>query len=342
MNRTRLLWLAAGALLVIAGALQLSAQRNRPPAPAQEAPLIAGLAGELDAVNTVSVRKGAAVTLRLTDKQWTVAERGDYPADAAKVRKLLLALGDAKIVEEKTSNPENFAVIGVEDPAKPGAASTEITVAARDGSHAIILGKPTGQGNFARRSGDNQSFVIEPAIFAEAEPRAWIEPRLIDLQASAIQRIDVKQAGGASYSIRRVKAGADDFELQGVPPGRKAVDSRALAPSATLLSGLTAEDVAPAGDIDFGKPIEATLTFADGKVLTLDGAQAADKRWIRVTACPDPGLEARTRDRAFLVASYRYDAIFRPLEQLLVPKEAPKGKLKDNAASQKTPPHVRP
>src|SRR5258708_25761455 len=99
-----------------------------------------------------------SVTMHEKDGRWTVAERGDYPADVAKLRKLLLALSDAKIVEEKTSNPANFAVIGVEDPSSPAATGAEISVTARDGKHAVIIGKPVGGGNFAPRRRDNSRY----------------------------------------------------------------------------------------------------------------------------------------------------------------------------------------
>lgn len=116
--------LLIGALAVIAGALYLNSNRNPPPLDARGLPLLPTLAAELDSVTTLSVRKGGAapgVTLHKVAGQWAVAERGDYPADVAKLRKLLLALGDARIVERKTSTPANFAIIGVEDPAQPGA-----------------------------------------------------------------------------------------------------------------------------------------------------------------------------------------------------------------------------
>ena len=38
-----------------------------------------------------------------------------------------------------------------------------------------------------------------------------------------------------------------------------------------------------------------------------------------------PRSRPKTQGRAFEVAGYRYDAIFRPLEQLLVPKESRPG-----------------
>jgi len=325
MSRGRLLWLLGVALLVISGALYLNSRRNEEPAPSRGKALLPTLANELDSVAELRVRKGGAapsVTVHKKGDQWTVAERGDYPADVAKLRKLLVALGDAKIVEEKTSNPANFSIIGLEDPAKAGATGAEVTVVARDGSHAVIIGNPIGQGDFARLSGDNQSVIVEPAISVETEPRLWIDGRLLDMPAASIQSIAVKPAGGAGYVVRRLKPKEDNFELEGTPLGRKAADSRVLAPSPSLLSALTADDVANAGEIDFSRPTEAVLTWSDGKSISLIGSPSADKHWIQVKAGADAALEAKTKGRAFEIASYRYDAIFRPLEQLLVPKES--------------------
>ncbi len=89
-----------------------------------------------------------------------------------------------------------------------------------------------------------------------------------------------------------------------------------------MLGNLAAEDVAAAGDIDFSKPSTTVVTMADGGVITLTGAVIGEKRWIQVAAPKDAGLSARTRGRAFEIATYRYDGIFKPLEQLLVPKPA--------------------
>ncbi len=352
MSRQRFIALMVAAALAISGALYLSAQRNLQ-RDTHGAALIPTLAGELNTVTALSVRRGSAaptVTVHEKDGRWTVAERGDYPADVAKLRKLLLALSDAKIVEEKTSNPANFAVIGVEDPSSPAATGAEISVTARDGKHAVIIGKPVGGGNFARRSGGNASYSVEPGISFESEPRLWIDSRLLDVAVGGIQRIEVKPAAGPAYTVHRMAAAStnsgaaapansaaagaspaasksdDNFTLDGVPPGRKAADSVQLAPSPTAFSGLTADDVTPAGDVDFSKATVATVTLSDGNVITVSGAVVGDKHWILVKASKDAALDAKTAGRAFDVAGYRFDAIFRPLEQLLVPKETPAAK----------------
>ncbi len=340
MSRQRFAWLLAAALLVISVALYLNTRRNVSRESNGVSLLLPTLAGELDSVTQLGVRKGAAapsVTVHKTANVWTVAERGDYPADVAKLRKLLVSLGDARIVEEKTSDPANFSIIGVEDPTQPGATGVEVTVTARDGAHAVIVGKSGADGNFARRVGENKSFLVEPAIAAETQPRDWIDSRLIDVPVASIQSIEVKPATGPGYVIRRVKPNEDAFTLEGIPAGRKAVDSHALAPSNTVLGNLTAEDVAAAADIDFSKPNQAILTLSDGAVITVTGAPVGDKRWIQLKSSKDEALTAKTQGRAFELAGYRYDAIFRPLEQLLAPKDSPAAGKKPTGPANKPP-----
>jgi hypothetical protein len=326
MSRQRFALLLIAALVAICSAFYLTTQRN----PAREteggAALLPSLANDLNAVTAVTVRKGSAtptLTVHKTGNQWSVAERADYPADVAKLRKLLLSLRDARIIEEKTSDPARFVSIGVEDPVEPAAAGTEVTVVGPADKHSVIVGKPVGEGNFVRRVGDNRSYSVEPAITLETEPRFWIDSQLIDVPVALIQSIEVKPAAGAGYTVHRLNPADGTFSLDGVPAGRKPLDGHALAPAPTTLAGLTAEDVSPSGDIDFGHSSEAIATLTDGNIIALTGTAIADKHWIQVKSSKDAALTAKLKGRAFEVASYRYDAIFKPVEQLLVPKEPP-------------------
>ena len=327
MSRQRFISLVVAALLAISGALYLSTQRNLQ-RDSRGVALLPYLANELNTVSTLSIRKGgaaAAVTVHQQDGRWTVAQRGDYPADVSKLRNLLLALSDAKIVEEKTSNPANFLGLGVDDPSTPGATGAELSFVARDGKHAVIVGKTTGGGNFARRVGENTTYSVEPVISFEAEPRFWVEPKLIDIAAADIQSVAIKPAAAPAYTVHRAAAGGN-FELDGVPPGRKPTEAAALAPSATTYSGLDADDVGAVSDLDFSKATVATVTLFSGSVITITGAAPAaggDKHWIQLQASKDAALNAKAAGRAFEMSGYRFDAIFRPLEQLLVPKPPP-------------------
>jgi hypothetical protein len=341
MSRRRFLVLLCAALLVLAGALYLATQREQSQ-PTAGAALLPSLANELNTITGLTVRKGSAtpsVTLHRTGEQWTVAERADYPADVAKIRRLLLALRDARIVEEKTADPARFAAIGVEDPLDPAAAGAEVTVLAPGGNHEVIVGKPVGEGNFVRRAGENQAYSVEPAISVETEPRLWIDSRLLELQTALIQSVEVKPITGPAYSLHRLNPADNTYRLDGVPAGRKALESAALAPSPTTFTGVSADDVAQASAVDFGQASQVVVTLSDGNVVTLTGTVAGSKHWIQVEAAKDPALTVKAHGRAFEIDSYRYDAIFKPLEQLLVPKPAPPAPAPKKGADQHGPAH---
>jgi hypothetical protein len=59
-----------------------------------------------------------------------------------------------------------------------------------------------------------------------------------------------------------------------------------------------------------------------------------------VQSSKDAALAQKAKDRAFEIASYRYDAIFRPLDQLLVPKEV-KPRAQDGASKSGAAPRVK-
>jgi Domain of unknown function (DUF4340) len=347
VSRKRFGLILAAALIAICAAFYLSSRRNLQH-DTQGVLLLPTLAPEIDTVTEVLVRKGSAtpvVTVHRTGDVWSVQQLGDYPADIAKVHKLLLGFSEAKIVEEKTSDPVNYSIIGVEDPTKPGAGGAEVTLSAKDGKHVFIVGKPIGEGDFVRRAGEAKSYSVAPSVSVETEPKAWIDARLMNIQGMEVQSVEFKPATGPGYVVRRMKApegkqadakpgeqkpaATESPDVPGpgfaletpVPAGRKALDAKALTPSRVALMDIRAEDVAKAGDIDFSKATQAVFTLSNGNVLTLTGTSIGDKRWIKIQVTKDDALAAKVQDRAFEVASYRYDAMFRPLEELLVPKE---------------------
>ena len=350
MSRQRLTALIIIALLAFGGASYLATRRNSSH-DTQGNLLFPTLASQVNSVTEVSVIKGSAtpvLNVRKKGDTWTVAERTDYPADVAKLRRLLLSLTDAKIIEEKTSNPASYPVIGVEDPSKADASGAEISLTAADGKHAVIVGKSAPDGTFVRRAGEEKSYSVSPSVSVDAEPRFWIDTKLLDLNSSDIQKVDVKLADGTAYAIHRpapepaastppasaassaASAPATPppaaFTLDGVPAGRKAADAVSLAPSPTTYGNLTIDDVAPADSVDFGKASVATVSLNSGNVVTLTGAVIGDKHWIKLAATQDAALTAKASGRAYEISNYRYDAIFRPLEKLLVPKPPPDAK----------------
>jgi hypothetical protein len=288
MNSRRFFAILAVAIVAICAALFVGNLRQRAP-DGGNATLLPLLAGQLNTVTGVTIRKGAAqptVSLRKLGDRWTVMQRADYPADTRKLRKLLQSLASAHVVEEKTADPANYHVLGVDDPATPDTLGTEVAIATPGKTQVLIVGKASAGGNFVRLSGEARSLLVAPGISPDGEPRDWIDARLLDIKAAEVRQFEVKPASGPPVRLQSAAFGA--------------------------LAGLTAEDVVLAGDIDFKSAAVAAITLADGAVISLKGAVAGDKRWLTLASSMDAALTEKARGRAYQVGASRYDAIFKP------------------------------
>jgi hypothetical protein len=163
--------------------------------------------------------------------------------------------------------------------------------------------------------------LVSPAISVDASPAARIDNRIIDLAEAAIVRVQVAPAEGTAYAIRRSKPDNTNFEIESLPPGRKPLsDASMIGPSPTTFGGLDATDVAQAATVDFTHPSTAVVTVKSGASYTVLGAVAGERHWLQIASSPDAALNVKTAGRAYEVPGYRFDAIFRPLEKLLLPK----------------------
>jgi hypothetical protein len=324
MTASRLLGLVVAAIAMLGAAWYFTSAHDSPRDLAAT-PLLPGLSQDLARITTVTIRRGAAtpnVQLHRVGETWTVAERGDYPADVAKLRRLLLSLADARRVEQKTSNPANYAQLGVDDPGAPAAIGTEIGIVDGGGKHALIVGKAIGNGSFVRPADSATSWIVEPAISVETDPHYWIDATLIDLPAAEIANVAVTPDTGPAYVLHRTAPATVSFALAAVPTGRTAQDPTALGDVTRAFANLTADDVAPAATIDFSHASKVQVTLTGGDVISISGAQVGEQRWLALDSTQNAALQAKFRGHAYSVPRYRYEQLFRPLEQWLQPKPA--------------------
>src|SRR5215218_7985361 len=114
MTSRKLFILAIVAIVAVGAGIWLAGRQASTPASAT-ATLYPELKKAVDAITAIRIVKAGgtpAVELKRGAEGWTVSERANYPADDGKLRKLITNLADAKLVEEKTSNPESYATLG--------------------------------------------------------------------------------------------------------------------------------------------------------------------------------------------------------------------------------------
>jgi hypothetical protein len=201
----RVLALLIAAVVIILLGVWLSSRKVENADTAAGKPVMNALKTELNNVTQVHVAKGdgSRTTLRRQANGWIVGER-EYPADTAKVRKLLIDLSSLQIVEAKTNDPEKYSLLGVEDVDKPTAAGTRIEAVTPTQTQAIIIGKASGaKSGYVRVANAKQSELASPLIEASADPKQWLDTSLLDIPEARVKEIDVAPAGSPAYKVTR-------------------------------------------------------------------------------------------------------------------------------------------
>jgi len=290
-----------------------------------------GLVRSLNAVTQVRILAGNGMhtTLQRQAKDWIVAERG-FQADSGLVRKLLIGLSQLKIVEQKTSDPAEYPVIGVEKVTSPHATGTRIDLTEPGKTMSLIIGSASGEdSSFIRLVGAKQSLLVSPQIVPDADPRHWLFNTVIDLPQSRVKDVRVEPAGERAYTLTRTSPKQVDFTIPELPKGRRLASASAPDSVANALSSLTLEDVhKPDGPQTY--PDRATFQTFDGLTVKVDGRRDGDARYIELSAqsaskAAQPqaqALDSRFAGWELEILGYQYDAIFQPLDGLLAPLPA--------------------
>jgi hypothetical protein len=191
MNQKKFMIVAGATVLLLGAGVWLSMHRSNQQTDRGGGSVFADLKSALGEVEEIRLSKGdgSRTTLHRNADGWTVVER-QYPADAARVRELALGLAGLRIVEQKTSDPANYAKLGVEAPDKPTAGSTLIEVVAGTKTWSLIVGKAAdGRAVYVRKPAEAASALAQPLITADPDQKRWIDRLITDIPGANVHDI---------------------------------------------------------------------------------------------------------------------------------------------------------
>jgi len=283
--------------------------------------LVPGLEAKLNDVTVVSVKgkNDQTVTLERGADTWTVREKSSYPADTGKVRKLLIGLAQAKVIEQKTSNPEHYSELGVVDPtaaaasppadaadAGAGAPKKEQSTGALLEVQAPIEGKEKvalivgnsargATGTYVRKVDDAQSWLVSGDLSVQADPLTWIDRQVMNVPASRIQQVTIRHPDGQTLVIDKATREEPNYTVHDVPAKREVKFASVGNPLASVLATLRLDDVARLADSDPAShsPIEVEYRTFDGLVVKLHAFVEGDRQWAHFAASFDEELARR-------------------------------------------------
>ncbi len=297
-SRTLIALLASLAVLV---ALAIAVSLSQRPVITSGGPFLPGFREQLNDVSRIVVRtagNSTVATLERREDGWIVAERNGYPADIGKIRNNLIALADAKLLEEKTSNPEMYSRLKVEDIDKDTAAGVGLDITVGDKTTGIIVGT-TGVGGgeraYARLTGQPASWLISGALDISREPAEWLDRMIADIPGKRVQAVTITHPDGAVLRIEKDAPEAADFKVAGLSTGRELAFPGVGNALGGALAELRLDSVEPAAGFAPGaiKPVTARFETFDGLVVQADSWKLPAGLRLRFKASADPALAER-------------------------------------------------
>ncbi len=337
-RRSLILLMAATVVMVVLAAVALGTGGYSGGHAGGDQRVLPALAGRLGDVASVEVRRaGLDLTFVHDGNDWLVAQKSDYPADGAKIRRIVLALSDMTLVEPKTSKPDLYPRLQVEDPGK--GKSTLVTIKDKSGADLarLIVGKRSydrlGEGNdgvYLRKPGDPQSWLARGSLDFTDHMPSWLARRIVDIPDSRIAKVVLTQPDGTTLTLSRAKPDAK-FALENPPKDAKFKSDTALGEPAMALETLDLEDVALAEKLpvpDKGVTTASYSTF-DGLTINARLFQHDKKSWIVLAATGSGKADAETKKLngqmsrwAYAIPDYKAKMIETKIADLLEP---PKG-----------------
>ena len=304
-------------------------------------PVLPKVAPELaDVAKVVLLHAGNTITFVQQDKVWKVAEKDDYPADPAKIRKMLLGLAEISFVEPKTAQSSLYHRLNLGDPSQPKAQSTSVQVFDAKGGvlGSVIVGKrridELGGGNdgvYIRLPGEPRTWLARGTLDLDGDVTQWLDRSIADIKEARIKEAVIHEADGTTLTISRDKP-EDKFALKELPAGRKLKSDTTLVEPATILQGFELTDVKAAKNLTQPQDglTKADYTTFDGLTVHATLAKQGTEDWVRLSADASDDkakseavkLAARWNPWVYGIPSYKADAIHPKLEDLLEPLPA--------------------
>jgi len=296
--------------------------------------LVPELKSQINDINSVMIQSADdTVTIAKSGDTWTVRERSDYAADVGALRGLIIALADARIIEQKTSKPEKYYLIGVNDPEDEKSEAVEVTIEGEGFEHVVILGK-VAQSSFryARVASEAQSVLIDQNPDLPDDAGGWLVQDLLAIAAERVNRITIEHSDGETIEIEKDPESPGSFNVVNIPAGRELSYAGVANGIGGILSDLSLDDVREAAEKPVTPDVIVSFSIDDGMAITAAIVLDDGTSWISIEATGDeiaegvPSEADRINSRVagwqYTLPDYKTNLLKRRFEDLLKTQDA--------------------
>ena len=293
---TRTFTVMGAVTLVLVGAAWWVSQHKAPPALPQSGqrvfPDLMAKINEVAAIR-VSAADGTFTIVR-EGESWNVKEKHRYPAHVGKIREALIGLGELTILEPKTSKPEFYEKLGVQDVEAEGASSTEVTLtdAAATTLAKLIVGNQHPAGTpgqdevYVRKSGDPRTWLAMGNLSVPTMADEWLDKDFLEVETKRVRSLRIRHPDAATLRMAKEKPDDHDFTVVNLPTGTEVESQFAVNNLVSTITSLSFDDVKPKSEIAFDDQSVVTAVFEtfDGLEVTVTLLPEDEKHYVKVSA----------------------------------------------------------
>ena len=240
---------------------------------------------------------------------WGVEEKDGYPVDPDRVHKLLVGVAGMKRVEPKTSDPERYAKLWLEDPTGKDAKSVRFALENDAGTELAnwVLGNrrpsksdATRTELYIRVADDPLTWLAEGSVPGGQGIIDWIDRGVARIDRERLRGVEVVRADGSVVAVNKTRPADLDFALRDIPPDREADSQYRINDIGRFLEDLRFEDVAKSSTLDFAGSVDKRMqaTTFDGLHIRLETVMRDGEAWAQLHAEVDEGLVETPVDAA--------------------------------------------
>lgn len=256
------------------------------------------------------VNLGKTTTITVKGGTGGLADRGGYPVVDTKLRSMLTALTELRLMEPRTADPEQLRRLGVEDPDAKDSKSTLLRLLDGQGNAIVTLitghrrvrtqGKVAEQ-IYVRFPGEKQAWLAEGALQVDADPQLWLDRDVMNIETKRIAGVRVTVGNEVLAFSRK-----DDKLVLTEPAEHKPLDDYRVEDVARALEYLTFQDVQPDSAPVGAQVGQGDFVTSDGLRVSVSVFKAEKDILVRFAVSGDDSAKAEISRLSGKVSGWTY------------------------------------
>jgi hypothetical protein len=244
-------------------------------------------ANQLDSVEITNAQ-GVLFSAKILGESWLATfdpEQPAYPISQDKLADFVETMMRAKLVEAKTSKPQNYIRLGLQSIDTDDSMATLVTFKARDHSWQVLVGNKVtlGEGQYILKSEGSQSWRTDKTISLPIDKFSWLKQPILPFQAQEIS--SVSRVDSLKWQIARSASG--DFYLIDLPKDKTLQYDSILNSVVSNLTSLNFEVLFAANE-DFAQSLKVLTQLevitADQRIFQVVVSELDDKHFVNFSS----------------------------------------------------------